>query len=167
MYKLIFILLFLVFPISVFGQNRNDSADSREPSRTVFSIEETLSRNRVALAEKEHRDMIGAAGEMNYLAKTLFKTLQGQCQISSSDDQKKIEKIEKLAKKIRSEQGASGSDLANKPENLIAALDRLQKATKEIEEESHKVNRYSISTVLIQQTNEVLGLIKEIKKFKK
>lgn len=165
MYKLKFILLFLIFPVYIFGQNHNDPLDSKEPSRTVFSLEETLARNRVALAEKEHRDMINAASEMNYLAKTLFKALQGQCQVSS-DDQKKIEKIEKLAKKIRSEQGASGSDLANKPESLFSALDRLQKATKEIEEESHKVNRHSISAVLVEQTNEVLGLVKEIKKFK-
>lgn len=164
MYKVILILLFLIFPASIFAQEPPAASPISEPEqRPVFSIGETISRSRIAIAEKEHKEMISASSEMNHLARSLLRIPQTQCQFTI-DDKKKIEKIEKLAKKVRSEQGAGGNKLENKPENVYIALERLHKATQIIEEESRKVNRHSISLVLIEQVNEVLGLTKEIKK---
>ncbi|MFY9226338.1 MAG: hypothetical protein WAQ98_26920 [Blastocatellia bacterium] len=164
MYKVILILLFLIFPAIVLAQEPPPPSPISEPEqRPVFSIGETISRSRIAVAEKEHREMISASSEMNHLARSLLRISQTQCQFSV-DDKKKIEKIEKLAKKVRSEQGAGGNKLENKPENVYIALERLHKATQIIEKESRKVNRHSVSLVLIEQVNEVLGLTKEIKK---
>jgi hypothetical protein len=162
MYKIAIILFFLICPISVLGQSSIDSPDDRRP---IFTIEETISRNRIALAEKDHREMRTAATEINMLAKSLLRAAQGQC-LLSNEDEKKLNKIEKLAKKVRSEQGGGGNNLVEKPENLIAALERLQKAAQIIEVESRTLNRHKISIVLVEQVNEVLGLTKEIKKMK-
>jgi hypothetical protein len=162
MYKVAIILFFLIYPISVLGQGSIDSLEERKP---IFTIEETLSRNKIAIAEKDHREMRNAASELNMLAKSLLRTVQGQC-LLSNEDEKKLEKIEKLAKKVRSEQGGSGNNLVEKPENLIAALERLQKAAQKIEIESRSLNRHAVSIVLVEQVNEVLGLTKEIKKMK-
>jgi len=166
MYKVILILLFLIFPAIALAQNDPPplpSPISEPEQRPVFSIGETISRSRIAVAEKEHREMISASSEMNHLARSLLRISQTQCQFSI-DDKKKIEKIEKLAKKVRSEQGGGGNKLENRPENVYIALERLHKATQIIEKESRKVNRHSVSLVLIEQVNEVLGLTKEIKK---
>jgi hypothetical protein len=164
MYKVILILLFLIFPATIFAQEPPPASPISEPEqRPVFSIGETISRSRIAIAEKEHKEMISASSEMNHLARSLLRISQTQCQFTN-DDKKKIEKIEKLAKKVRSEQGGGGNKLEDKPENVYIALERLHKATQIIEEESRKVNRHSISLVLIEQVNEVLGLTKEIKK---
>ncbi len=162
MYKFVIILFFLVFPLSILGQSSIDNLEQRRP---IFTIEETVSRNRIALAEKDHREMRTAANEINILAKSLLRAAQGQC-LLSNEDEKKLEKIEKLAKKVRSEQGGGGKDLIEKPENLVAALERLQKAAEIIELESRSLDRHSISIVLVEQINEVLGLTKEIKKMK-
>lgn len=162
MYKIAIILFFLVCPISALGQSSIDSSDDRRP---IFTIEETISRNRIVLAEKDHREMRVASIEINMIAKSLLKAAQGQC-LLSHEDEKKLDKIEKLAKKIRSEQGGSGNNLLEKPENLIAALERLQKAAQIMETESRTLNRHMVSIVLVEQVNEVLGLTKEIKKMK-
>ena len=164
MYKVILILLFLIFPAIVFAQEPSPPSPISEPEqRPVFSIGETISRSRIAIAEKEHKEMISASSEMNHLARSLLRISQTKCQFTI-DDKKKIEKIEKLAKKVRSEQGGGGNKLETKPENVYIALERLHKATQIIEKESRKVNRHSVSLVLIEQVNEVLGLTKEIKK---
>jgi hypothetical protein len=162
MYKTFVILFFLIFPVSIFGQSSIDNSDDRRP---IFTIEETISRNRVALAEKDFREMRVATIEINMIAKALLKSSSGQA-LLSHEDEKKIEKIEKLAKKVRSEQGGGGKDLEEKPSTLLIALERLQKAAEIMEMESRSLNRHSISFILVQQVNEILALTKEIKKMK-
>ncbi|MBI4854320.1 MAG: hypothetical protein HY819_21180 [Acidobacteria bacterium] len=162
MYKLAIILFFLALPVSTFGQSSIDKPDEQRP---IFTIGETISRNQIALAEKDHREMRIATIEINQLAKSLLKAAKGQC-LLSNEDEKKLEKIEKLAKKVRSEQGGNGNNLAEKPESLIVALERLQKAAETMELESRSLNRHSISFLLVEKVNEVLGLTKEIKKMR-
>lgn len=162
MYKVAIILFFLICPILVLGQN---SIDNSEQKRPIFTIEETLSRNRIALAEKEHREMRSATVEINILAKSLLKSAKGQC-LLSNEDEKKVEKIEKLAKKVRSEQGGGGNNLEEKPANLIAALERLEQAAHIMELESRTLNRHSVSLILVEKVNEIIALTKEIKKMK-
>src|SRR5207249_717682 len=156
------LFLLLLLQVALFAQSKNDpTKDEQKPT----SLEETLTLSVIERAEAKQKKLMDSAEELNSLAQDLFKSARGQSQISG-ENQKKLAKIEKLAKHVRSEQGGENGDdnLENPPQNLETALDRLQKATEEIEKETGKLTRHAVSIVLIERTNEVIALTKTIKK---
>ncbi len=87
------------------------------------------------------------------------------CRIST-DDQKKIDRLEKLAKKIRRELGANDSDDTEddeKPSSMREAFKTLQASTGKLVDELKKTTRYSISVVAVQSSNAFLKVIKFIR----
>jgi hypothetical protein len=158
-FSLCFLLLIMAQTASAQGRNQNDDAVPKPNS-----LEETLTRANIDRAEENHRKLVTAAEEMNTIASDLLKDVQAQQKLSN-DSEKKLEKVEKLAKKVRSGQGAGGiEDLESKPATLIAAVEQLQKATEMIEKEISHLTRHGVSATLVERLNEVLVLTHEIKR---
>ncbi|MBL8149346.1 MAG: hypothetical protein JNN15_05410 [Blastocatellia bacterium] len=159
-----FIVLLLVSSSVVYAQqNRSEKETSRDPSR---SFEEFVFRSRIERDEAKVRKMGETATELDATVKHLNKTAIGQNSLSS-DHLKTLEKIEKLAKKIRSEQGGDDPDddkLPTVSQNWKEALERLEQLSDEIMKETAKVTRLSISASLIEQTNEVVAITKSLRK---
>lgn len=163
MFKNILILfLWLSFCVTV-AQAQNQLKPDEDNNRPS-SIGELLTRAAIERAEANHRKLVSAAEELSYLAKGLAETAKDHAQLNA-DEQKKLGRIEKLAKQVRNEQGGGGSDdLENIPLNLQGALDRLQKAAELVEKETGRIDRHAVSVVLVEQLNEVLGITKYLKK---
>ncbi|MEW6733987.1 MAG: hypothetical protein AB1489_21855 [Acidobacteriota bacterium] len=165
MFRIIISLLSVLILFQAVGYAQ---ADKEEEDRKSSSLEENVTRALIEREEEKHRKLVTSAGELNTLAQQLCKSAQGQRQLTD-ENQKKLNKIEKIAKQIRSEQGGNDGDyeLENPPQNLEIALERLQQATDEIEKELGKISRHGISITLIVRTNDVIALTKTIKKIGK
>ncbi len=148
-------------------EDASDQQKDKQRSEGPINIEETLTQARIEQEELQHKKIVSAAEEMNSLAKELVKSSHDQTQLSS-DNQKKLSRIEKLAKQVRSDQGGGGDDSLDKqPTNLSEALERLQEAAEVIFKESGKLTRHAVSATVIERSNEVLALAKSIKKMQK
>ena len=81
------------------------------------------------------------------------------------DDLKKLERLDKLAHKIRS--GAGGSDddevLENPPDRLADAVARLAEISDTLNKSVQKTSRLVISAAVIKHSNELIELIKRIR----
>jgi hypothetical protein len=158
------LFLLLLFQAAGFAQDPNEKASGEEEKKPT-TPEEFRTRAEIDRAEERLRKLVSSAEELNKLAQDLARTASKKNQLSG-DDQKKLGKIEKLAKHVRSEQGGGGDDddLSDPPQNLGTALDRLQQATDAIEKETCKITRHGVSVQLIERTNEVIAITKTIKK---
>lgn len=127
-----------------------------DPAKT---IEESLYISRLEREDEKYKKIAQNAQELLALSKELTK-------ISSSEQLKRLEKMEKLAKKIRSEQGGDDGDEKEipSPANTAAAVVRLQELSEQIKNETARLSRHFVSAVLIESTNEMLYLIKIVRR---
>jgi GTP cyclohydrolase I len=83
----------------------------------------------------------------------------------SREDVKKLERMEKLARKIRS--GAGGSDddeqLKDPPQRLEEALVRLAEISDALRKNVEKTSRLVVSASVIERSNELIELIRLIR----
>ena len=161
------VILLSCFTLNLFAQNRvpNKPPDRNDDLNRPLTVQESLTRARIAAAEQEYHKIKQIAGELTLLAKDLHRTSQGQVELTS-DNKKKLDKLEKLAKKVRSEEGGSDDDLVDKPADLDSALKQLELAAIDVDAEIKDLNRYGISARLVGKVNEIISLAKFIKKAK-
>lgn len=170
MLKIVLALLMMLSTFQLSARAQNDQSpfkeDDKDDDKKVTSLEETLTRAAIDREEEKNKKIVAAAEELNTLAKELLKTTQGQSVLTAAN-QKKLDRIEKLAKQVRADRGKGAEDvLENEPTTLTDALERLQKAAEDIENESCKLNRHSVNVTVIARVNEVLALTKTIKRLR-
>ena len=89
----------------------------------------------------------------------------------SSRDLNKLERLEKLLKKIRKKLGGDddGNDdeIEAKPSTIENAVETLKKTAASLFEELKKTSRLSISAVAIQSSNTMLKIVRLIRFWKK
>ena len=159
------LFLLLLFVVPSFAQESNGQGSGEEEKKAPTTPDEFRTRAEIERAEERMRKLVNSAEELNKLAQELTRVAGKKSQLSG-DEQKKLGKIEKLAKYVRSEQGGGGDDddLSDPPQNLETALSRLQEATDAIEKEISKITRHGVSVLLVEKTNEVIAITKTIKK---
>lgn len=128
------------------------------------NIQETLAKHRIERSKKEFAELVERSEEAVKISEDLEKSLTATARLTAVD-QKKLERLEKLLKKIRSELGAEGDDddAAEKPSTLNSAVASLQSNASRLLEEVKKSTRYSISVVSVQTSNLLLRLVKFIR----
>ncbi len=146
-------VFFLMIP--AVAQDKKPSVYA-DPAKT---IEESLYISRLEREDEKYRKITQNAQELLVLSKELTR-------ISGSEQLKRLEKMEKLAKKIRSEQGGDDGDEKEftSPANTAAAVVRLQELSEQIKNETARLSRHFVSAVLIENTNELLYLIKIVRR---
>ncbi|MDQ3474704.1 MAG: hypothetical protein M3447_13315, partial [Acidobacteriota bacterium] len=84
-----------------------------------------------------------------------------------SADLKKLEKLEKITKKIRSEAGASEDDfeLEEKPNDLAEAVNFVAKVSTSLSEKVLKTPRRVVSAAIIEESNVLLELIRIVRTY--
>ena len=174
--RLFFIaLLTALFAVSAFSQTSRPpapdvmSAEKSSPdSKNVFESapgEEMRARRLMKIAEKEHQENVERAREIERLSSQLksspAKTALG------SDDKKKLEKLEKLTRRVRSEAGGSDSEvtLDRIPVDLESAINRLADASEEMRKEVEKTPRQVVSTCVIDRANQILEILQYARRF--
>jgi hypothetical protein len=129
--------------------------------------EEMLRRAEIRREEETHREMVERADEAAQLGDELLASYKRNSSLGR-DDLKRLERLEKLARKIRG--GAGGSDdeeeLSDPPVQVGGAVTRLAKLTGELKESVSKTSRMVISANVIRRSNEMIELIRHIRAFK-
>jgi hypothetical protein len=144
-------------PTTADGQDSSD----KEPV-TFGSIEDEMrAKRRIKLEEKQYQENLGRAREADKLSIELRNSYE-QKKVFTREDSKKLERLEKLTRRIRSEAGGSDEDtsLDNPPSELRLALARLAQVTESLRKVVEKTPRQVISATVIEQANVVLQLVR-------
>jgi hypothetical protein len=127
---------------------------------------ETDARTRLILkAEKKAYDEhVARAKEASDLAGQL-KTSYAATNIFNAADQKKLERLEKLTKRIRNEVGGSEMDADPKdlPSTVPDGINAMADMAKELYDEVEKTPRRVVSASLIEQANKLLAVIQFVR----
>lgn len=141
-------------------QNKSDSS-----SPTFGSPEsEMRARNALKAEKKEYDENVARAREISDLGHQLARTFEAK-QTLGADEGKKLDRLEKLTRKVRNEAGGSetapeGKDI---PAAMAAALKQVEEAADELRDLVEKTPRHVISASVIDQANKLLGLIQHVK----
>ncbi len=129
--------------------------------------EEMLRRAEIEREEESHRDMVERADEAAHIGDELLESFKRNNTLTR-EDLKRLERLEKLARKIRG--GAGGSDddekLDDPPARIEPAVTRLAKLAGDLKESVAKTSRLVTSAKVIERSNELIELIRHIRTFK-
>ena len=167
-------LALIFFSVTVaFGQSSSTStptvpnADGKTDKTPLTTFEEELRAKRaIMMAEKEHQENLGRANEIKQIGKELKESLQGKTSIDR-EGLKKVERLEKLTKKIRGEAGGEDEDIAidNPPSDLTTAGVRIAETAESLSKEVCDTPRQVVSASVITNANVLLELIKLARTF--
>src|SRR5690349_20551559 len=131
-----------------------------------FGSRETDARARLILKaeEKAYEEHVARAKEANELAGEL-KTSYAASNTFNAADEKKLERLEKLTRRIRNDVGGSemDADPKNLPNTVGDAINALADMAKELYEEVEKTPRRVVSAPLIEQANKLLAVIQFVR----
>lgn len=170
--KLLFLLVVMLTASAVFAQGEASTSNGRPPRKEDLpkNIKETLEKGRIEREKKDHNEMLKNGEEALKLSEELEKSVAENNNLNS-DDRKKLERLEKILKKIRKELGGDddGNEELNveatsvneeKPSSIMGAIKKLQNTASNLLGELKKTSRFSISAAAIQSSNAFLKLVK-------
>jgi hypothetical protein len=173
---LVSLLLLLVFS-NVPAQNRQSpvvtpaGADKASPNdeeqHAPGSIEEEMRAKRaIKFAEAEHKETLERARELSELAAKLRSSFQHKNSLDKDDD-KRLDRLEKLTKQLRSRAGGSSIEIKieKPPSDLEGAVDLVANASESLSNLVQKTPRRVISTAVIDEANVLLQLIDLVRQF--
>lgn len=114
--------------------------------------------------KKQYDENVARAREVSELGHQLAETFEAK-KMLGSDDVKKLERLEKLTKKIRNEAGGSDTnpDVKDIPAIMVAAVKQIAELADDLRTLVEKTPRHVISASVIDQANKLLGLIQHVK----
>jgi hypothetical protein len=132
---------------------------------TTFE-EEIRMKRAIKMAEKDHQENVNRAREMAQLGKELQEGLKDQSNLDR-DALKKVERLEKLTKKIRGEAGGEDEEIqiVNRPADVCSAVKRIAETTESLSKDVQNTPRQVVSASVISNANVLLELIKILRTF--
>ncbi len=170
-FRTFFILILCVAALAAGASAQTDNpANNEELPR---NIKESLVKSRIDREKKDFQELLERGDEAAKLSGELNKSFAENKRLTT-DDFKKLERLEKLSKKIREELGASNSAgeslTADSDDEKISsmpdAVDKLKNVSQKLSDELKKTTRYIISAVAIQASNAVLKIVRFIRQGK-
>lgn len=129
---------------------------------------EMLKRAEIENEKESHKEMVERAEETVRLGLDL-RAAFGKYKALSREDLRQLERMEKLARKIRG--GAGGDDdkeaLKDPPAQLEQAVARIAELSEKLGESVRKSSRFVVSGAVIEQSNELIELIRHVRSFVK
>jgi hypothetical protein len=152
-----------------FPPSDNSSKDSKDGSKddTRFGSPEAEMRSKLEIKEEKRKydEHVARAKEVSQLA-TQISTSYETSKTFSPDDQKKLERLQKLTKRIRNDAGGAEND-DDLDKDIPAGMDQILKKVAEMAEELEKsvegTPRNVISAAVIDQANKLLGMLQHIR----
>jgi hypothetical protein len=138
-----------------------DKASASEEAQSPNSFEEEMRAKRaIRVAEKEHRETLDRAREVSNLGKELLSVFKRKHSLDR-DDNKKLDRLEKLTKRVRSDAGGSEDEgsIDKPPPDLASAVARLADVSESLCSKVEKTPRQVISASVIDEANVLLELI--------
>jgi hypothetical protein len=123
--------------------------------------EEMRAKRAIKYAEKEHQENLDRANEIAELGKGLAASFK-QKKAFDRDDVKRLDRLEKLTKKVRSEAGGEDSEttLDKTPPDLGTAVCQIGDLSLSVSDKIKQTPRQVISAEVIDEANALLELIK-------
>jgi len=144
-----------------------DGSIKNQDNTPLTTFEEELRAKRaIKIAEKDHEDNLKRAKEIAQLGKELNDSLKDKSALDR-DSLKKVERLEKLTKKIRGEAGGEDEEveIPNRPSDLPATLAQIAEASESLSKKVQDTPRQVISASVIGKANVLLELIKMVRNF--
>lgn len=140
-------------------------SDRDRPSLGSFE-EEIRAKRAIKLAEKDHKENLDRARQILDLAKDLQTNLKDKTTIDR-DSLKKLERLEKLTKKIRNEAGGEDEEvkIVDRPANITGAANQIAATAESLSKNVHDTPRQVVSASMITTANVLLELIKLLRGF--
>lgn len=169
--------------LSVNAQSDASTASGRPAPKEELpkGIKESLEKQRIDREKKDYQEMLERGEEALKLSEELEKSVAQNSKLSGQD-QIKLERLEKIVKKIRKELGGDDDDSDKstesiqttvdetekdeKPLTVVSAVKKLQSSAAKLVAELKKTTRFSISAVAIQSSNAVLRIVKFVQFYK-
>jgi hypothetical protein len=145
----------------IFTPPRDPTADKSENDSMLGSPQrEMRARLEIQRAEKLRRENLERAREVALLG-TELRDAYANHQTLAREEIKKLERLEKLTRRIRSEAGGSDDEepMEDAPREMNAAIKRIAELSEELRKGVEKTPRLVISTAVIEHANELLELI--------
>jgi hypothetical protein len=162
----------MLFAVTAFSQLDATTPNGKPQKEDLpKNIKETMAKQRIEREKKDYEELLQRSEEAVKISEELEKSFVNSNQLSS-EDQKKLERLEKLVKKIRGELGGDDDDgevempekdKPEKPSTMVSAFKTLQTNAAQLLGEIKKSTRYSVSVVAIQMSNALLKLVKFIR----
>lgn len=185
--RIIQILIFVLFltAASVFGQNGDGTTPlfprGNERDERPKSIREQLKKLQIEKDKKDHAAMLVRGDEALKISEELEVKANSNARLDAKDKEK-LESLEKILKKIRSELGGDDDDDAEstpqavsakpnvaeatpntRPKDVVDGIKSLRSATVKLVDELQKTTRFTISAAAIQTTNAVLRITRVLR----
>ncbi len=168
----LFLLLSAAFPLCVNAQMCSNNQEEipnmrRNPPKEEVpqGVKENLAKMCIEKQKKEYSEMLKRGEEALKLTGELEKAFAVNNSLSI-EDRKKLERLEKIVKKIRSDLGGDddGKEIeANENDSPISmsnAFNVLKESTVKLCDELKKTTRYTISAAAIHSSNLLLKVVK-------
>ena len=148
-------------PSPVDGQAR----PNEDRPLTTFE-EEIRAKREIKLAEKDHKENLDRAREISQLGKELLEGLQGKSSLDKVS-LKKIERLEKLTKKVRGEAGGEAEEveIVDRPTDISGAAKQVAAASESLSKNVINTPRQVVSATVIGNANVLLELIRLLRGF--
>jgi len=132
---------------------------------TTFE-EELRAKREIRMAEKEHQENLSRAREIGELGTQIKESFKGKSSLDR-DCVKKVERLEKLTKKVRGEAGGEDEELTipNRPTDLVSAVTQMTEAAETLSQDVQNTPRRVVSASVINNANVLLELIKLARTF--
>lgn len=139
--------------------------NSDDTPLTTFE-EEMRAKREIKNAEKDHEENLNRAREIGEIGKQLIDSFKNNPSLDR-DCIKKIERLEKLTKKVRSEAGGENEEMTitPRPADLPAAIQQIADASETLSKDVQNTPRRVVSTSVINNANVLLELIKVARSF--
>lgn len=161
------LLLLMLGSIPAFSQTRPPPSDSKpikpdsDDLGSDIGSHEREMRAKLALKaeKKEYDDNVARAKEASDIANQLLEAYQAKKSFSAEDN-KKLERMEKLTRRIRNEAGGTDTDtdLKEIPAIVESAVKRLAEMADDLRKEVEKTPRHVISAAVIDQANKLMAM---------
>ena len=159
--KIFLTILFIAAASGAVCAQTDASGQKKNKKKEITKgIQESLAKQRIEREKKDFAELLARSEEALKISGDLEKSYALNNSFSG-DDQKKLERLEKVVKKIRNEIGGDTDDAAeDKPLSMLDALKSLQNTTSNLVEELKKTTRYSISVIAVESTSTLLSLVR-------
>ncbi|HZE72345.1 MAG TPA: hypothetical protein VE135_22775 [Pyrinomonadaceae bacterium] len=143
---------------------RADKGAPGDDSPMTTMEEELRKKREIKFAEKEHRENVARADEITELGKGLTTSFKQKNSLDR-EDVKRLERLEKLTRKIRNEAGGEDGEvtLENPPTDLNSGVCRIGEVAASVGEKVKQTPRQVISAAVIDEANVLLELIRRVR----
>jgi len=145
-----------------------NSQSMRDEGSKDYGSPENEMRAKLVIKEekKRYEENLGRAHEVSQLASQVAHNYQERNSFSS-DDTKKLERLEKLARRIRNEAGGSDSepdaDVKDVGPEMHDTLKTISEMADELAKLVEKTPRQVVSAAVIDQANKLIGLVQHVR----